>query len=392
MKLRTFIRAVCATGSVLIATTSTYAIKINIPDQYKERIEELRAREQAELERAFEADRTDLGESAGVPEGEKIEINPVIPEEALDLGEEETAEIGDFILESVDEATETAAAFEGELPVGEGLVSGQVLDRETQAPVAGVAILLEGTTIGTITGSDGRYSLGPAPAGTYTLTFIKTGYIESNVTEFSVLEEEVSVFPFALPPRPVEMSDEVYELQDFTVTAAQATELMAKLDLRLSSDSLLNVLSSEDFAKLAASDVAEAVSKISGASLSDGKYVVIRGLNDRYNTTLINGVVLPSPDPDRKAVALDIFPTSLFDNIIARKTFTADMPGESSGGSIELVTKSIPDEPFVKFSFGLGGQITSSETETFLSDPEQVSLGEWLAGDDNRGFSLTPGT
>ncbi|MEM7790389.1 MAG: hypothetical protein AAF546_03215, partial [Verrucomicrobiota bacterium] len=135
-----------------------------------------------------------------------------------------------------------------------------------------------------------------------------------------------------------------------------------------------------------------AVSKISGASLSDGKYVVIRGLNDRYNTTLINGVVLPSPDPDRKAVALDIFPTSLFDNIIARKTFTADMPGESSGGSIELVTKSIPDEPFVKFSFGLGGQITSSETDTFLSDPEQVSLGEWLTGDDNRGFSLTPGT
>ncbi|NCG08089.1 MAG: TonB-dependent receptor plug domain-containing protein, partial [Verrucomicrobia bacterium] len=279
--------------------------------------------------------------------------------------------------------------------VGEpGQISGIIIDQESGKPLRGVAVLVADTEMGTITDIEGRYVMPDLPSGEYTLTFIKTGFIETNVTGNKIIAGEETQLDFAIPPRPIEMSDDVYELQDFTVTAEYAAnQNLALLMLRQQSVASLEALSSEDFAKFAASDAAEAIAKISGASLSDGKYVVMRGLNDRYNTTLVNGVRLPSPDPDRKAVAMDIFPTSLFESIVARKTYTADMPGESSGGSIELRTKGAPEEPFVKFSTSFGQQMTSGQTNQFLADPEQLSYGDWLKGkQDGRGYALVPGT
>jgi hypothetical protein len=358
---------------------SASAIKIVVPDQYKDQVEAIKKAERTEREQELEG----VAESA---EG-SIQIA------GEDKPERETPAVDadEFLVQSVIEATDTAAAIGDSLAADEGIVSGQVVDKETGEPVSGAAILIEGTDIATVTDDSGRYSLGPAPAGIYTLSFIKTGYIEANITEYTVAGGEVSVFPFALPPRPADMSDEVYELQDFTVTAEQATQMMLEIDLRQNSLATLDILNSEDFAKFAVSDVAEAVTRISGASLSDGKYVVVRGLNDRYNTVLINGAVLPSPDPDRKAVALDIFPTSLIGSIVARKSYTSDMPGESSGGSIELKTKGIPEEPFINFSTSFGGQVTSDETKEFLADPEQIGLSDWLQGEDYRGYGVADG-
>jgi hypothetical protein len=295
--------------------------------------------------------------------------------------------------EVMDAVLDAATDIDDALAADEGHITGRVVDKDTGAAVGGVAVLLEGADIGTVTDGNGEYRIRSAPAGVYTLSFIKGGYIEANVTDFAVVGGEEQEFAFALPPRPAEMSDDVYELQDFSVTAEEAiSQNVALLNMRQTSIASMEAMSSEDFAKFGASDAAEAIKRISGASISDGGYVVFRGLNDRYNTTLINGVLLPSPDPDRKAVALDIFPTSLFDSIVARKTYTTDLPGESSGGSIELRTKSVPEEPFIKFSYGTGGQLTSSDTDTFLSDPEQVSLSQWIKGDDRRGFDLRSGT
>ena len=275
-----------------------------------------------------------------------------------------------------------------------GQISGIIIDSITGNPLHAVAVIIEGTDFGTITDIQGQYTLSDIPVGNYTLIFIKSGFIETKITGNQIVASGETQLDFAMPARPIEMSDEVYELQDFIVTAeevaSQNVELLMYRQLSIAS---LEALSSEDFAKFAASDAAEAISKISGASLNDGKYVVMRGLNDRYNTTLVNGVRLPSPDPDRKAVAMDIFPTSLFESIVARKTYTSNMPGESSGGSIELRTKSAPEEPFVKFSAGFGQQLTSTQTDQYLGDPEQLSYSNWLKGKDgDRGYSLVPGS
>ena len=169
-----------------------------------------------------------------------------------------------------------------------------------------------------------------------------------------------------MPPRPVDMSDEVYELQDFTVTAEQANQLMANLQLRQDSIASLDILGSEDFSRFAASDAADALRSVTGVSISGGKFAVVRGLDDRFSTTSLNGIVIPSPDPDRLAVPLDIFPAGLLQSVSTQKSYTPDQPGESSGGAINLVTKSQPETFTAKLSVGVSTNENATGEDGFL--------------------------
>ena len=365
---------------VSIAPSCLWALKFEIPKELREEVAEQKAAEAAELEAEYET--LQGGETEAVEPAEAT-MEFVVEATAVEAEPVDTAPAA---VESVEAAP--AEEVTPEEVAALGRIAGQVFDKETGQPLRGVAIVVADTDFGTISDSQGRYRLSKIPVGSYTLSFIKSGFLEANITDTVVVAGEVKKLDFAMPPRPVDMSDEVYELQDFTVSADEVvSQNVALLALRQQSIASIDALSSEDFSKFAASDVAEAVTKMSGASLSDGKYVVMRGLNDRYNTVLINGVRLPSPDPDRKAIALDIFPTSMIRSVIARKTYTSDMPGDSSGGSVELLTKSIPEESFFKLSYGIGRQESKGASSTFLADPEQVDLEGWLKGEDSRGYS-----
>ncbi|MEO0508243.1 MAG: TonB-dependent receptor [Verrucomicrobiota bacterium] len=356
-----------------------YAIKITVPEQYEEQVEALREAEEAQRERELRAFQ---GEDSATEMATDAEVDSatdgglvfsVVDETEEAEGSAPAGEVDadEFLVQSLAEATATAGKFEKEAPEGQGFVSGQIVDQETGQSVPGVAILLEDTDIGTITDSEGRYTLGPAPADDYTISFIKSGYIEANVTEFAVAAGEVTVFPFALPPRPLEMSDEVYVLQDFTVTADEANQLMANLELRQDFLASMDLLGSEDFSRFGASDAADALKSVTGVSISGGKFAVVRGLDDRFSTTSLNGIVIPSPDPDRLAVPLDIFPSGLLQSVVTQKSFTADQPGESSGGAINLITKSHPEEFTAKISFGVASNENATGESNFLFADEQ---------------------
>lgn len=272
-----------------------------------------------------------------------------------------------------------------------GSINGQVFDKESGESLRGVVILIEGTDYATISHSDGAYDIAAIEAGIYDLTYFKDGYLEAKVTDTRVVNGEVTTLNFALPRRPVEMSDDVYELQDFVVTAQEVmSQNVALISLRKQSIGAIEALSSEDFKKYASSNMADAMTRISGASISDGKYAVIRGLDDRYNSVLLNNILLPSPDPDRKAIALNIFPTKLFSNLIVKKSFTADLPGDSSGGALSIETKGVPEKTFFNFSYGLNLATVDKalDKNTYLADPERFSYTDWIAGEDKRGFSV----
>jgi hypothetical protein len=339
----------------LLLAQSAGAIKIVVPDQYQDQVDAIKKAERKEREQELQGD-LQAAEGGGISitgEGKPAEKPKVDADE--------------FLVQSVVEATATASAFEGTLAADEGLVSGQIVDKETGEALSGVAIIIEGTDIATVTAEDGRYSLGPTTAGTFTLSFIKSGYIEANVTDYNIVGGEVSVFPFALPPRPAEMSDEVYELQDFTVTAEEASNLMvALLEMRQVSVASMDVLGSEDFSRFGASDAADALKSVTGVSISGGKFAVVRGLDDRFSTTSLNGIVIPSPDPDRLAVPLDIFPAGLLESVTTQKSYTADQPGESSGGAINLITKSFPEEFKAKLSAGVSHNENATNESEFL--------------------------
>lgn len=373
--LRPLLTPGLAAGLFFVALLPTaQAIKIVVPDQYKEQVDSAKAAERAERERELDVEgRKDSAADAGSAE---------ISESGTEQPSEQAAELtsDDFVMQSVVEAETAAAAFEGTLAEDQGLVSGQVLDKESGAPVAGAAIIIEGTNIATVTGADGRYSLGPVSAGKYTLSFIKTGYIEANITEYQIAGGEISVFPFALPPRPADMSDEVYELQDFTVTAEEANQMMALIDLKQTSVGTLDFLSSKDFDRFIGSDVADFVSRLAGVNVVEGKFAVVRGLGDRYNSTTLNGLPVPSSDPVRQGVQLDLFPTSAVETIISSKTFLPHLPATSSGAAFDLITNSYPDN--WEFSLSAGVKTNSYAEESLLVNPNFEHPAGVPTGDD----------
>ena len=122
---------------------------------------------------------------------------------------------------------------------------------------------------------------------------------------------------------------------------------------------VISVLSAEDIARTGDGDVAGALSRVTGLSVASNGFVYVRGLGDRYSQAFLNGSPLPSPEPLRRAVPLDLFPTDIVASSLVQKSYSANMPGEFGGGLINITTLAVPKEPFVKVGFS-----TSGDTET----------------------------
>ena len=124
-----------------------------------------------------------------------------------------------------------------------GQIVGQVFDKETRETLSGVVILIEDTDFATISDSQGRFNFGGVNQGLYVLTFFKDGYLQAKVTDTAVSNQETAVLNFAMPRRPIEISDEVFQLQDFVVTAKEANEFALNLEIIMSSESTLTTIS-----------------------------------------------------------------------------------------------------------------------------------------------------
>ncbi len=166
----------------------------------------------------------------------------------------------------------------------------------------------------------------------------------------------------------------------FSKEATRPSTVASVLEERKAAVASQDAISSEQISKTTASDAASVVSKISGASIVEGKFVVVRGLSDRYNTTTLNGADIPTADPYRKAAQLDLIPTAMIDRIIVNKTFTPDQPGGFAGGAVNVVTKSFPAKPFASVSFGSEYNTQASLNENFLSYSGGST--DWLGIDD----------
>ncbi|APG61976.1 TonB-dependent receptor [Sphingorhabdus lutea] len=118
---------------------------------------------------------------------------------------------------------------------------------------------------------------------------------------------------------------------------------------------VVSVLSAEDIAKTGEGDIAGALQRVTGLSVVGGRFVYVRGLGERYSLALLNGSALPSPEPLRRVVPLDLFPTSILASTVVQKSYSANYPGEFGGGVINLTTRSAPDEPFFDLGVSISG-------------------------------------
>ncbi|MEM7412562.1 MAG: TonB-dependent receptor [Myxococcota bacterium] len=248
---------------------------------------------------------------------------------------------------------------------GEGTISGQIFDGASGLPLGGVTIIVLWPATGdgserrqdvVVSDDGGFYEFGALPAGTYDLDFIKSGYRASKMQGFEVVAGVDNTADFPMPPVPTDAAGggEVLDLEAFVVEASTVGEIMAALELRLESDQLLNILSAEDLSKFAASDVADALKRVAGVNIVEGQFAIIRGLEERYSSTLFNGAPVPSPDPDRQSVQLDLFPSDIVSSLEIAKTFAPESPSNSSGGSVDIATSGYPDTWTMKVSGGGG--------------------------------------
>ncbi|PZQ24478.1 MAG: TonB-dependent receptor [Sphingopyxis macrogoltabida] len=142
---------------------------------------------------------------------------------------------------------------------------------------------------------------------------------------------------------------------------------------------VVSVLSSADIARTGEGDISGSLQRVTGLSVVGGGFVYVRGLGDRYSLALLNGSPLPSPEPLKRVVPLDIFPTNVIDSTLVQKSYSANFPGEFGGGVINLTTKAIPREPFLTFSGGIGWD---SETTNELGYTYYGSDSDWTGFDD----------
>jgi len=254
-----------------------------------------------------------------------------------------------------------------------GSISGIVVDSETGETLIGVNVVLEGTMKGTATDIDGRYTIRNVEAGTYTLIISYISFTTQRITGVEIKAGEQLQLDVILAP-------ETEFLDEIVVTAEVVLDNEAGLlKQRQKSISFSDAISAESIARTGAGDAAGAMKKVVGASVVGGKYVYVRGLGDRYSSSHLNGVELPSADPDKKSFQFDIFPSNLLENIITIKTFTPDKPGNFSGGLVDVYTKDFPEQRTFSVSFSNGYNTLSSGQKGYLSTRGST---DFIAQDD----------
>jgi outer membrane receptor protein involved in Fe transport len=257
---------------------------------------------------------------------------------------------------------------------GLGTVTGVVVSTWDGTPLPGVVVTLRGTTLAAQTDATGRFQLSNVPSGDQVLRFSKSGYAAAVVTDVRVLTGQSTAVNGNLRP-------EFYAMEEFEITAEEFTEQTQQIMFERQQNVTFNDSLGSDFlSKVGAGDAAEALGKVTGTTIVDGKFAVIRGLADRYVSTTLNGAEVPSADPYRKAVQLDLFPSAMIESIVVSKTFTPDMPGGFTGGAVNVITKSFPEKFLFNFSLGVSYNTQGSLNDRFLT--YQGGSTDWLGMDD----------
>ncbi len=253
-----------------------------------------------------------------------------------------------------------------------GRIVGRVLDGATGTPITGAIVEVVGIAAPprSTAGVNGRYSLDVVPVGQVTIRARMIGYAPKQVTGIVVAEGRVA-------EQDVSLVAQTVELEEITVTAAAERGTVARaLDEQRTALGVTSAITTEEIARSPDGDAAAAVQRVSGVSVQDGRYVVVRGLGERYTQTSLNGARLPSPEPERKVVPLDLFPAGLLQAIRTSKTFTPDLPGDFSGAQVDIQTREFPARPQFTFSGGAGYN-SAATGSTILVAPREA--GDLLA-------------
>ncbi|KMW80021.1 TonB-dependent receptor [Bacteroides sp. 3_1_13] len=270
---------------------------------------------------------------------------------------------------------------------GKGTITGTVLDKDG-FPIPGATVVIVGSNTGAATDIRGNFTLKDVSARTYTVEVSCISYQKMRVSDVKVAGGRTT-------PLDVILQDETEMLNEVVVTAtynkASANALYSKQKTMVA---MSDGLSADLIKKTSDNNMAQVLRRVSGVTIDNGKYVNVRGMGERYNNVQLNGASLPSTEPNRRNFAFDVIPSGLVDNVTIAKTFTPDLPGEFTGGLVEVNTLAVPEKKFVNISLGTGMN-TQSTGKDFLSNKRfksdylfgEVNDRQWFAGRESGELS-----
>ncbi len=227
-----------------------------------------------------------------------------------------------------------------------GKLHGRIMDDKGETlPGASIKILSTSQTLQST--ADGTFQQVLDP-GTYTIEVSFIGYQTKRITDVIIKPGQNTALDILLKASSNSLNA-VVVTANFKKASIEGLYARQK-----NSAALSDGITAEQISRTPDNNTAQVLRRVSGLQISENKFVVIRGLSDRYNNLLLNGASLPSSEPNRRDFAFDMVPSALVDNIVVNKTATPDLTGEFTGGLVQITTKDIPDENFTQISIGSG--------------------------------------
>lgn len=253
-----------------------------------------------------------------------------------------------------------------------GTIAGKVFNDKNE-PLSGVSITIVGTQFGTVSNMDGTFSL-TTTIGLKSLQFEAINFESKIISEILVEQKKVSQLD-------VLMEFKVKELNSIVIksNSSKKETTNALIAYQKNTNTVAQVVSAEAIKRSPDRNIGEVLKRVPGTSVQEGKYLVVRGLSDRYNQTMVNGVLMSSTEPDRKTFSYDIFPSSLVDNLIINKAFIPELPGEWAGGLVQINTKEIPAKGFFTLQLGTGFNTQTINQSFYTYKGGKL---DWLGFDD----------
>ncbi|MCG9879213.1 MAG: TonB-dependent receptor [Bacteroidia bacterium] len=256
-----------------------------------------------------------------------------------------------------------------------GKIAGKIVDKKTGEELIGVSVLIEGTSIGATTDFEGKFSISNVKPGIYNLLVSYVSYAKKTIKGVEVKAGEVSNVSIVLEAVSNDLSEVVVQ---GTLKRENASALLIQQKKNIS---ISDGISADMIKKTPDATTGDVMKRVSGTSIQDNKFAVIRGLNDRYNTAYINGAPLPSSESDRKAFSFDIFPSNMLANMVITKTASPDLPGDFAGGLITINTRDIPENKFISVSTGTSIHSITTGKAGLGSNSSST---DWLGFDDGK--------
>ncbi len=340
----------------------------------------------SEADEAAEAEAAPDADEEAPPQPPAAPAAAAPPPAAAPPAEEAEEEMSDAEMEAeadkelAAESAAGAAALTKPPARGKGAIVGVVSDaiEHETAPEAQISVV--GTKYKTIADFEGRYRL-ELPPGTYTLRVYVELHRPSVLKGVEVKVGALQRFDIDVVPDEASI-DTVEIVQDVDHSSVEGLLLT-----RQRSASVGDGVGRAEISRTPASNAAQATQRVVGATIVGNRFVYVRGLGERYTNSLLNGAPLPSPEPDRAAIPLDLFPSLILESVTIVKTFTPDIPGDFAGGSVHINTRELPTKPLFQLSLGTGFDSRATFRDRYVHPGSGT---DWL-GFDNNTRSLPKG-